>query len=631
MGKPFDNELMMLKSTVEWADMQDVSLLADFLFQQNVQKPLVCIGSGGSLSACHYAALLSKLRNGVLSSAMTPLELMYSGSEVIRSSKLLYLSASGRNKDIQNAIKYGVKYNETAMMSLSLRKNNPTEQLLYGYPKVMRWCEEISTGKDGFLATNSLLATFALLSRSYDGKSVAEGLSFDESYMVNRNTNLTDIQNFIVLYSAAGESVAKDIESKLTEAALGAALLSDYRNFGHGRHHWFAKQKEDSCIIALVTPVEKELALKTIRSLPSDIPVIYIATELSFPKSSVDLLIKAFRFVRDLGKARDIDPGRPGVPPYGRKLYNLNYFKLTNGILPTETTLDTAVKRKLGIARNDNNKLWDCYRKACKTFVQRLNTTHFTTIAFDYDGTLSAPDHASRYTESLRDDIKVIIKNLLGNGIEIRVATGRGQSVSKIFRNSIDKAYWHLVKIGYYNGACVLTMGEEDKLDEWKNKPLNNDLKVLGEELRLRLPEDYVKYKFAERNQQLSIEGVCTTLDSEIIFATCREIIWDKQLIGVHIWRSSHSMDVVVYREASKLHVVEDQERTLCIGDYGCIDGNDYELLTCAASLSVDKVSHNAACCWNIAPSGVQGLEATLYYLSHLVVKNGEFKCKFNV
>ncbi len=631
MGKPFNNELMLLKSTVEWADRQDVSRLTTFLFQQERERPLACIGSGGSLSACHYAALLCKRRNGVISTAMTPLELMYSGREVIRKSKLFYLSASGKNNDIINAIKYGVKYNEAMMMSLSLRKNNPTEQLLERYPKVLRWCEEIPSGKDGFLATNSLLATFALLCRSYDSVPVSDVLHFDESYRMSRDTNLADTENFIVLYGAAGESVAKDIESKLTEAALGAALLSDYRNFGHGRHHWFAKRKANSCIIALVTPIEKELAMKTINCLPADIPVMYIESELNFPKASVEMLIKAFRFVQDLGKARGIDPGRPGVPSYGRTLYNLNYFKLTNDILPSESTQDAAVKRKLGIARYENAKLREYYRNAYKKFIRRLNKSCFTTIVFDYDGTLSSPDHVSRYTEELCDEMKTALENLLRNGVEIRVATGRGWSVRKVFRNSINDAYWPQVKIGYYNGACLCELYEDKKLDMWKRQPLNTELRTLEETLRKRLPRDCVNYELMERNQQLSVENVATEADSEIIYATCCEIIWDKQLTGIHVWRSSHSMDVVVYSKANKLKVVEDKEHTLCIGDYGCLDGNDYELLTCNASLSVDRVSHNADCCWNIVPSGIRGIEATLYYLSHLSVKNGKIKCSFSI
>ena len=77
MGKPFNSELEKISDTIKWAKEQDTSLLSRYLFAENRQTPLVCIGSGGSLSACHYAAMLYKRRNGVLAQAMTPLQLMY--------------------------------------------------------------------------------------------------------------------------------------------------------------------------------------------------------------------------------------------------------------------------------------------------------------------------------------------------------------------------------------------------------------------------------------------------------------------------------------------------------------------------------------------------------------------------
>ena len=631
MGKPFKGELEKLSSTIKWAEKQDVTRLAKFLFEENKETPLVCIGSGGSFSACHYAAQLYQQRNGVLAQAMTPLQLMYAGRGIIRDSKLLFLSASGKNKDILNAIKYGVKYNEAGMMSLTLRKNNPTEELLQQYPKVQRWSEDIPTEKDGFLATNSLVATFTLLSRSYDSVPVSKGISQNGTYSKNYEFDLSAIQNFLVLYGAAGEPVAWDIESKLTEAALGSALLSDYRNFGHGRHHWFAKRKENSCIIALISPVEKELAIKTIKSLPVDVPVIYIETELESPQASIDMLLKAFSFVRDLGVARGIDPGRPGVPAYGRLLYNLDYYKLTNRILPNEKTLDVAVRRKLCVAAEENVALWEYYSNACKQFVQRLNRGKYTTVALDYDGTLSSKDRESRFTNGLCDEIKNVLLRLLENGIQIIVATGRGKSVGDSFKTSFDQKYWPQIKVGYYNGACTLTLGEEEKLKEWKNKPFDSELKVLSEELQSRLPKNCIQYELTPRNLQLSIEEVTSDSDAELLYNTCREIIWDKQLKGIRVWRSSHSMDIVVCQEVSKLNVIENPDTTLCIGDYGSVEGNDYELLTSRASLSVDKVSKNAESCWNIAPSGVYGLDATLYYFSRLTIKGGVIKCKFNV
>ena len=628
-----------MPSTVKWAAKQDVTCLSKYLFEENKQTPLVCIGSGGSLSACHYAAQLYQQRNGVLAQAMTPLQLMYAGREIIRGSKLLFLSASGKNKDILNAIKYGIKYNEAGMMSLTLRKNNPTEELLEQSPKVLRWCEDIPSEKDGFLATNSLLATFTLLCKAagyekeFSNSQILDSLEPLNFELATRplNLELSGIQNFIVLYGAAGEPVAWDIESKLTEAALGSALLSDYRNFGHGRHHWFDKRGENSAIIALVTPVERELANKTIGCLPKSVPVIYIETELETPEASIDMLLKVFRFVNDLGEARGIDPGKPGVPGYGRVLYNLDYFKLTNRILPNEKTLDVAVLRKLGIAGRDNAPLWEYYSEACQRFVRQLNRGKFTTIAFDYDGTLSASDHTSRYTKGLCAEIKDALLPLLENGAQIVVATGRGKSVGESFMNTIDKKYWPQIKVGYYNGACLLALGDEAKLEEWKSQPFDSELKMLSDELRHRLPADFIKYELSPRNQQLSIEKVKTASDAEVLYATCREIIWDKQLKNIRVWRSSHSMDIVVYHEVSKLNVIEDPKTTLCIGDYGTIEGNDYEMLTSRYSLSVDRVSKSAECCWNIAPSGMKGIDATLYYLSRLTVTDGIIKCKFNV
>ena len=632
MGKPFKGELKKLSETIRWAEHQDVTHLARFLFAENKQIPLVCIGSGGSLSACHYAVQLYHQCNGVLAQAMTPLQLMYAGHNIIRSSKLLFLSASGKNKDILNAIKYGIKYNETDMMSLTLRKNNPTEVLLEQYPKVQRWCEEIPSEKDGFLATNSLLATFTLLYKAAcASKSQDSSFKLSDLQPETFNLNLSAIQNFIVMYGATGEPVAWDIESKLTEAALGSALLSDYRNFGHGRHHWFDKRGENSCIIALVTPVERELAYKTIGCLPKSVPAIYIETELDGPQASIDMLLKAFRFVNDLGEARGIDPGKPGVPGYGRLLYNLNYYKLTNRILPAEKTLDVAVLRKLGVAGRENAPLWEHYGEACQRFVRQLNRGKFTTVAFDYDGTLSASDRKSRFTNGLCDEIKDALIPLLENGARIVVATGRGKSVGESFQESIDQKYWPQIKVGYYNGACLSVLGEEDKLKVWRKQPFDSELKALEEELKLRLPKGCVDYKFEERSLQLSIEGEMTQTESQLVYETCREIIWDKQMKDIRVWRSSHSMDIVVYHEVSKQRVIEDPEHTLCIGDYGTVEGNDYEMLTSKYSLSVDRVSKNAESCWNIAPSGMMGLDATLYYLSRMKANEGKITCKFSV
>src|SRR5262249_23663669 len=88
--------------------------------------------------------------------------------------------------------------------------------------------------------------------------------------------------------------------------------------------------------------------------------------------------------------------------------------------------------------------------------------------------------------------------------------------------------------------------------------------------------------------------------------------------------RSGHSVDIVAPR-VSKLAVVERVRQAvgrgrevLCIGARGRWPGNDHALLATPCSLSADEVSADPATCWNLAPAGHRGLQATLGYLRRL-------------
>ncbi len=66
----------------------------------------------------------------------------------------------------------------------------------------------------------------------------------------------------------------------------------------------------------------------------------------------------------------------------------------------------------------------------------------------------------------------------------------------------------------------------------------------------------------------------------------------------------------------------------LCIGDRGCWPGNDFALLNQEFALSSDEVSGSPDTCWNIAPAGHRGVQATLGYLSALFGKDGRFRLR---
>ena len=69
--------------------------------------PVYIVGSGGSFSACAYAADLLTAE-GIFAKAITPLELFYAKA-TIRKSNLIFISASGRNTDILFAFKKAIE------------------------------------------------------------------------------------------------------------------------------------------------------------------------------------------------------------------------------------------------------------------------------------------------------------------------------------------------------------------------------------------------------------------------------------------------------------------------------------------------------------------------------------------
>ncbi|MEZ5059076.1 MAG: hypothetical protein R2879_18735 [Saprospiraceae bacterium] len=97
-------------------------------------------------------------------------------------------------------------------------------------------------------------------------------------------------------------------------------------NFGHGRHHWVAKQKK-SAIVFIESKESKNLSIKTISQIPIEIPILTLETDNEDECGILQLIIKSFFLVDKLGEIAGIDPGKPGVPEFGRKLYNLSFEK----------------------------------------------------------------------------------------------------------------------------------------------------------------------------------------------------------------------------------------------------------------------------------------------------------------
>jgi fructoselysine-6-P-deglycase FrlB-like protein len=93
MGKPYATELDQLGVTYAWAASTDIRDLVTAV-SGSATLPLLTIGSGGSLSAAYQASTLHEEHSGLLSKALTPLEIVRS-SLYLGAHSLLLLSAGG--------------------------------------------------------------------------------------------------------------------------------------------------------------------------------------------------------------------------------------------------------------------------------------------------------------------------------------------------------------------------------------------------------------------------------------------------------------------------------------------------------------------------------------------------------
>ena len=623
MGKPFDSEISRISDTYAWAAMQAVPTLQPFV-ARSLGTPLVAVGSGGSFTSAVFAATLHQ-HAGHLAKAVTPYDLIHSGA-AYRGASVLILSAGGRNRDILAALRYAAElepvnlgvFSTTAVSKLSrLATDLGTQFEGIGLP----------TGKDGFLATNSLFASAVMLSNAYSAAAGSPSLPGSlPPYVAPAldETPLGGVDAWTVLYGAWGGPTAWDLESKLTEGALGSPHITDYRNFGHGRHHWFAKRRGTSGVIVVSTPEDEEIAERTCAVLP-DVPTVKLAANYPGPAGSLQTLAGAMEFIAALGRARGIDPGRPGVPEFGRRLYRMSpprtsvYDDRPRGMTKAEAA---AIMRKSGAKSIGalSTSAVSYWRSAYRATLRKLKSASLGAIVFDYDGTLCPAD---RRFVGVAPEVSSELRRLVSLGLGVGVATGRGRSVGNDLRNALPEALWTSVLVGYYNGGEVAPLSDVSSPDR------ESDPDPVLARLMSELESDpwFAEIATGEvRPRQITVEPR-TPSGRSILRAYLRDALGNRYAGSIKVCESGHSFDIVP-EDVSKRAVVlkcaselsPDRPHVLCIGDSGAWPGNDYDLLSEPLSLSVDSVSMSASTCWNLVSPGTRRVEGTVEYLRRIGV-----------
>lgn len=633
MGRPYDKELKELSATYNWALSQDVSKIQRAI-KDSADLPILSVASGGAYAAANILAHLHSNIHSTVSRAVTPYELVGS-LPADRALSVWLLSASGRNIDIQRAFGHSLNSEARQLTTLCLNPSSP----LSSKSEKAAWPENVSFrppfSKDGFLATNSLLAITVLIIRAYLGEKIRFPSSL-EQLLTSSDVDLKRIQHegesvwlrkhIAVIFGRHSKHAALDIESRFTEAGLSTIQPADFRNFAHGRHHWLAKHESDSAVLSIYNEQEDEIADRTLALIPESVPRLKIRLCGEPWISTVASIVASIHIAGHAGNILGIDPGRPKVPSFGRKLYNL---RADSGHQVKKDRHTNAIERKMRVTRwgSGSKAGRDTLEKSLNQFRKGLRKATYPIIVSDYDGTIVDTRFKTAPPGKL---IVSELKRLLSAGIKLGIATGRGDSVRDNLRSFIsEEPLRERVWVGYYNCAQIGCLND-DSMPIKSNKPigalglLNTKLQqmdALREIAEIKPSRDQITIipkEFASPQKVYEIAEQCTHGEG---------------LKDIALARSGHSVDIVD-RTTSKLNIFSKMREVcgqpdgaiLTFGDRGRWPGNDYALLSNAYSLSVDEVSTAPDSCWNLAPIGVRGPNALQFYLRRLdVIKDRDF------
>ena len=318
-GKPLMSELLKdTRKYLEQAEQADVESLRQFLFNEP-ERPLITMGHGGSHSSASYAALLYGTNCG-LGKVMTPYQCNSLSDETLRNSKLLLISKSLMNQDVEYIANRMARINPkySCAFTMQQKENANMKRMKKACPHgLINHAFELP---HGFISVNGTFAYFSLLYKAFTGDNnfanklaLSDKLEDNFTYRTIDGTiappDLSTISQFTVLYGSYGEPVAHKMESNMTEAGLACCVTSDYRDECHGRFMAlsnFIKSKNhpqtDCALVVLVTPREEALCKDMLEFMPGHLPVVIIRTDIASPLGAIDLLYKMCMFTAYYGE-----------------------------------------------------------------------------------------------------------------------------------------------------------------------------------------------------------------------------------------------------------------------------------------------------------------------------------------
>ncbi len=151
------------------------------------------------------------------------------------------MSAGGGNPDIVQALTHAARDGSPGQFILTFAKASQLNKEAERHSTADVIIFEPPIPKDGYLATNSLLASMVLVLRGYCVASGIEQLLLPDLPALRQAEVNPDISTYSLLYAGWGSVATVDFESKLVEGGVANIHLTELRNYAHGRYNWLER------------------------------------------------------------------------------------------------------------------------------------------------------------------------------------------------------------------------------------------------------------------------------------------------------------------------------------------------------------------------------------------------------
>ena len=624
MTARFTEKLNTLNETLASFDDFDRRPLAEEM-GRCASSAVVAVGSGGSLvSAQYFNRCLETLGTGS-ASVQTPMEVVLGATDLANAVVWLF-SASADNSDIAAAA-HAAKNRGCAQVVLCTRNasGSVADRVRSSGGTVL--VVPVAEAKDGYLATHSLVSTCTalLLGANHAAhaqvKDVIPKLKDHVSAQLAERSKGAYQESFaplaqgavlLLISDPALRPIATLLETSLWEAALCPVQLTDMRNFAHGRHTWPHHHAAQTLVFALTSALSEPLWQSISDALPSDLPSWHAQFALGGRHENLFGIIDGLFWVEAIGAIAGIDPGKPGIAPYGCAIYE------DDALLTAANVMSPPVRQKLATAlrRECHGPSAPDMHQAYSKMLDTLRSKDIGAIVLDFDGTVVATN--SRLEPPPSGVVDELIR-LSALGVRIGFASGRGGSLGQQIRAALPPKVHQDVVIGYFNGGHIAPA----HIDIDQARPAPNPLiDQVADWLEGR--PDLLKARSVPRKEiQLSISHDHLNEPSRFL-----DDVQDCPPIAagtVRVVASGHSFDIIP-AASNKLRVVEQFQRdigvakaVLSIGDCGQLNGNDFDFLARDFGVSVDQVCPGLSGTWSLYGSLVTGPEALQKLLASMI------------